>query len=283
MAKVAVVTDTIACLDPEKVSEYGIKMVPVSLNINGKPYRDLVDLSPDNFWKMFPTIKEFSTGAPPLDEYTSIFRELSRTTDSIVCTFVSKALSATFEVAVQAREMFLKDNPDVKIEIIDSRTAAGAQGFVTLEMARAAQSGKSLAEVVQVANDMIPRVRFVCAMETMKLLIKIGRAPKTAYMGELFQVKPIIGMVNNTGLVENLGRARGMEKTMLKLVELMEPYIDRTRPAHVNVHYSNSVADGEKLKELVTARFNCGELYFTPYSPVMCGAVGPVVAIAFYS
>ena len=108
-------------------------------------------------------------------------------------------------------------------------------------MARAAEAGKSLAEVVQVANDMIPRVRFVCALETLKLLIKIGRAPKTAYMGELFQVKPIIGMVNNTGLVENLGRARGMEKTMLKLVELMEQYIDRNKPAHVNVHYSNSI------------------------------------------
>lgn len=283
MTKVGIVTDTISCLTPEKVKEYGIRLVPVSLNINGKPYRDLVDLSPDDFWKMFPEIKEFNTGAPALAEYTSIFEEVSRTTDSIACTFVSKALSATYEAAVQARELFLKEHPNAKIEIIDSRTAAGAQGFVTLEMARAAEAGKSLAEVVQVANNMITRVRFVCALETMKLLIKIGRAPKTAYMGELFQVKPIIGMVNNTGLVENLGRARGMEKTMLKLVELAGQYLDHDKPAHVFVHYSNSVSDGEHLKELVTSKFNCEELYFTPYSPVMCGAVGPVVAIAFYS
>jgi DegV family protein with EDD domain len=283
MAKVGIVTDTISCLAPEKVEEYGIRQVPVSLNINGKEYRDLVDLSPDNFWKMFPGIKEFSTGAPALAEYTGIFQELGRTTDSIACTFVSKALSATCEAAIQARDLFLKENPGVKIEIIDSRTAAGAQGFVVLEMARAAQAGKNLAEVMQVAGEMIPKVRFVCALETMKLLIKIGRAPKTAYMGELFQVKPIIGMVNNTGLVENLGRARGLEKTMLKLVDLMKQYVDPRQPAHVMVHYSNSVADGEQLKKLVTSRFNCTELYFTPYSPVMCGAVGPVVAASFYS
>jgi DegV family protein with EDD domain len=283
MAKVGIVTDTIASLTPEQVKEYGIRRVPVSLNIDGKPYRDLVDLSPDDFWKMFPKMKEFGTAAPALAEYTNIFQEMSQTTDNIACTFVSKALSATYEVALQARDIFLKEHPNIKIEIIDSRTAAGAQGFMTLEMARAAEAGKSLAEVVQVANAMIPRVRFVCAMETLKLLIKIGRAPKTAYMGELFQVKPIIGMVNNTGLVENLGRARGMEKTMLKLVELMEQYVDRNKPAHVNVHYSNSISDGEKLKKLVTSRFNCAELYFTPYSPVMCGAVGPVVAVSFYS
>ena len=283
MAKVGIVTDTISCLDPEKVKEYGIRLLPISLNINQKSYRDLVDLSPDEFWKMFPDIKEFNTAAPAMAEYISIFEELSRTTESIACVLVSSALSATYEAAVQAREIFLKDHPGVKIEIIDSRTAAGAQGFITLEMARAAAAGKSLAEVVQVANDMVPRVRFVCALETLKLLIKIGRAPKTAYMGELFQVKPIIGMVNNTGVVENLGRARGMEKTMLKLVEMMEQYIDRSKPVHVSVHYSNSIEDGEQLKKLVTSRFDCAELYFTPYSPVMCGAVGPVVALAFYS
>jgi fatty acid-binding protein DegV len=74
-----------------------------------------------------------------------------------------------------------------------------------------------------------------------------------------------------------------MEKAMLKLVEIMGQYLDRDKPANVFVHYSNSISDGERLKELVTSRFHCRELYFTPYSPVMCGAVGPVIAVAFYS
>lgn len=282
MSKVAIVTDSISCLDPEKVKEYNIKQVPVSLIINGKTYRDLVDLKPDEFWKMFPEVREFSTGAPALEEYTKVFEELSKETDRIACTVVSKALSATNEAAVQASELFRKDHPDVKIEIIDSRTAAGAQGFVVLEMARAAAAGKSLEEVIDTAREMIPRVRFVCTLETLKLLIKIGRAPKTAYMGELFQVKPIIGMVNNTGIVENLGRARGMEKSMHKMVEIMGQYMDSSKPAHISVHYSNSIEDGEKFKKIITAKFQTSELYFTPYSPVMCGAVGPVIATAFY-
>ena len=63
MPKVGIVTDSISSLTPEKVKEYGIRIVPVSLNINGKSYRDLIDLTPDDFWKMFPGIKEFSTGA----------------------------------------------------------------------------------------------------------------------------------------------------------------------------------------------------------------------------
>ena len=283
MAKVGIVTDTIACITPEKIDEYGILRVSPVLNIDGKGYRDLVELDRDDFWKMYPGIKEFSTAAPALADYIKVFEELGKTTDSIACTFVSKALSATHEAALQARDMFLREHPNVTIEIIDSRTAAGAEGFIVLEMARAAEAGKNLQEIVTVANEMIPRVKFVCALETLKHLIKIGRAPKTAYIGELFHVKPIIGMVNNTGLVENLGRARGWEQTMLKMVELMESYIDRNKPVHINVHYSNSIADGEKLKNIVTARFNASEIYFTPYSTLMCGAVGPVIAVSFYS
>ncbi len=283
MAKVGIVTDTIACVPPEIIKEYGIRTVPLALNINGKPYRDQVDIKPEEFWKMFKDIKEFTTGAPPLTDFTDIFKDLSKTTNDIACTFVSKAFSATYEAAVQARDLFKKENPRVNFEIIDSRTAAGAQCFIVQEMARAAKAGKSLAEVVQIANSMVPRVKFVVTMETLKYLIKSGRAPKTAYMGELFQVKPIIGMVNNTGLVENLGRARGKEKALAKLVDLMGEYIDSSKPVHINVHYTNSIEDGEQLKKLVTSRFNCTEVYMTDYTPVMSGHTGPVVAVSFYS
>jgi len=283
MAKVGIVTDTIACLPPEKIKEYDIRIIPVALNINGKPYRDGVDIDPDGFWKMFPDVKEFTTGAPALSEYTDILADLKRTTDSIVCIFVSKALSAITEAGVQASNLFKRDNPGISIEIIDSRTAAGAEGFIVEEAARAASEGKKLAEVVQIAKDTIPKVKFVTIMETLKYLIRSGRAPKTAYMGELFQVKPIIGMLNNTGLVENLGRARGWEKAKAKLLEIIEGQIEAGQPVKVSVHYTSSRAEGEQLKQMVTSRFNCIETYFTPYTPVMSGHTGPVIAVSFYA
>ena len=283
MSKVGIVTDTINCLPAEIIKEYDIHVVPVALSINGQPYRDQIDITSDEFWKIFPDMKEFTTGAPPMGDYLSILSDLSKSTDSIMCVFVSKALSAINEAAVQAVEIFKTEQPGVNIEIVDSRTAAGAQGFIVLEAARAAQAGKSLAEVIQVAQDMILRAKFVTAMDTLKYLIKSGRAPKTAYIGELFQVKPLIGMVSNTGLVENLGRVNGKQKAMAKLVDLMKKYIDISKPIHLNVHYTNRIEDGEKLRDLVTSQLNCAEVFLTPYTPVMAGHTGPVVALSFYS
>jgi DegV family protein with EDD domain len=283
MAKVGIITDTIACLPPEKIKEYDIRIVPIAMTINGKPLRDQVDITPEQFWKQFNEVKEFTTGAPPMTDFTDIFKDLAKSTNNIACTFVSKALSATYEAAVQARDLFKKDNPNVNIELIDSRTAAGAQAFIAMEMGKASKAGKSLHDVVKAANDMIPKVKFFCAMETLKYLIKSGRAPKTAYMGELFQVKPIIGMVNNTGVVENLGRVRGKEKSFARMVEMIGEHADTSKPLYVFCHYTNSIEDGELLKKMVTDKYKCEEVYLTSYTPVMSGHTGPVVAVAFYS
>ena len=137
MSRVGIVTDSVSCLPAEVIKEYGIRVVPVGLSINGKAYRDQVDITPDEFWKMFPEIKELTTGTGPLGDYIEAFQGLAQSTDSIFCTFVSKGLSAIPEAAVQARERFKAENPNVTIEIIDSRTCLGAQGFIPfIEVAR---------------------------------------------------------------------------------------------------------------------------------------------------
>lgn len=283
MAKVGIVTDTTSCLPRELVKEYGIRIAPVGLVIGGQHYKD-TELTNEEFWRLFYAANgSSSTAAASPGDFASIFEELSQSTDSIVCIVVSKALSATFEAATQGKKLVQEKNPRVNIEIVDSRTSAGALGFVVLEAARAAKAGKSLDEVVQVANDMIPRVKFITAMDTLKYLIRTGRAPKKAVIGDLLGVKPIIGMVSNTGLVENLGRVRGKQKALAKIAELARQHIEPGKKVHAMFHYTDGVAAGETLRDIVTSQVDCDEVYLTPYTPVMASATGPVVAFAFYT
>ncbi len=283
MSKVGIITDTISCLPANLVKELNIHIVPVGLVIGRKQYKD-TELTNAEFWRLFYQTKEsITTAAVNPTDFADIYTEVARSTDSIVCIVVSGKLSATYQSAVKAAQIAMTDNPKLKIEVIDSTTAAGAEGFIVLEAARAAQAGKSLKEVVQIVKDMIPRVRFVTAMDTLKYLIKSGRAPKSAVLGDMMKVKPIIGMVSGTGLVESLGRARGRRKAMEKLLELMKEHIDTSKPVHLMVHYTDGVAPGEELRDIVTSSVDCSEIYLTPYTPVMASQTGPVVAISFYS
>ena len=284
MPKVGIVTDSTNCLPAELIKEYNIRVAPYHLIMEGKDYVDQIDMTPAEFWQRFRDLKEIpTTGVPGPGELVNIFTELAKSTDSIVCVDVSKAISAIYESVRVARETVMGKHPNLKIEYIDSKCSAGALGFIVLEAARAAQAGKSLSEVVKIAQDLVPKVKLIFALATLKYLIKGGRAPKTAYIGELLQVKPIIGFVNDTGLVQSLGKERGKRKAMLKLVDMVKNYADTDKPLHIIVHYTDRIEDGVELREMITSRYNCAEVYMTDLTPVMTVHTGPAVGLSFYS
>jgi len=253
--------------------------------MEGQDYRDQIDITPAEFWQRFNSLKEFpTTGVPGPAEVADIFTKLAESTDSIVCIHVSRTISAIYETVNAAKEIVKEKHPNLKIEYIDSKNSAGALGFMVLETARAAQAGKSLTEVTKIAQDLVPKVRFMFAPETLKYLIKGGRAPKTAVIGEILQVKPIISIDNDTGLVTSLGKERGKRKTMRKMVDMIKDYADVSKPLHIIVHYTNSIEDGIELREMITSRYDCtDDVFLTDLTPVMTAHTGPAVGLSFYS
>jgi DegV family protein with EDD domain len=284
MSKVGIVTDSTNCLPPELIKEYDVRVAPYHLILEGKDYRNQIEITPAEFWQRFGDLKEIpTTGVSGPGELANVFTELAKSTDSIVCIDVSRAISAIYESFKAARETAIEEHPNLKIEYVDSKSSVGALGFIVLEAARAAQAGKSLSEVVRTAQDLVSRVKWICALDTLKYLIKGGRAPKTAVIGEFLHIKPIIGFVNGTGLVSSLGKERGKRKSLLKLVDMVKDYADISKPLHVMAHFTNRIEEGEELKEMVTSRYNCAEVYMTDLTPVMTTHTGPAVGLSFYS
>jgi DegV family protein with EDD domain len=283
MSKVGIVADSSSCIPANFVKEFGIGIAPVGLIIDRKRYLD-TEITNEEFWKLFYQAKEIptTTGVNPSDFVTEYIK-LGESTDSILCTTVSSKMSIIYKSAVQAIELAREKYPNLKIEVIDSNTATGAHGFLAMEAARAAQAGKSLAEIVQIVKDMMPRVKLLMALDSLKYLIKGGRAPKTATLEETADIKPIMGVVSGTGMFENIGKAIGEQKALEKLIELMKEHIDISKPAHLIVHYTDNIAIAEKLRDMITSQIKCAEAHLSPFTPVASVHMGPSVAISFYS
>lgn len=61
MKKVAIVTDTTACIPQEQVAKYAIEVVPVELIFEDKVYRDGIDISPSEFYALLRQAKKLPT------------------------------------------------------------------------------------------------------------------------------------------------------------------------------------------------------------------------------
>ena len=283
MGSIGILTESIHGLPPELIKKYDIQVVPMGVVFNNKGYRDTVDITAADCYKLLKEIKSpGSTSTPSPGDFVNVFESLARKTDSIIYIGVSKALSATHDIARQAREMFQSDHPGIKIELIDSKNCIGAIGFLVLEAARAAESGKSLTETVEIVQSMIPRVKYLAVLDTLEGLVRIGRMPKSAVSDATANVRPIIGMTDNSGTVQNL-TAMPRQMALEKLVELAGKYLAPDKPVHAMVHYSEYRQEAEELKKLVTSRYNCVEFYMSEYTPAALCSTGLMTGLSVYS
>lgn len=257
--------------------------MPISLIINGHVYRDGVDITPTEVYRLVAANKNNpTTSSPSPGDFVQAYKELSKSADGIVCITICSDISMMFDSATKAKQMAQEEMPQIAINVVDSRTAGGAQGFVALTAARAAAAGKDLAQVTRTAELMIPRVNMIAVLDTLYYLAKAGRIPKiAAWAGSMLKINPILTFAHDgIGLLE---RARTKPRAVNRLMEIMQ---ERTKekPVHVNIMHANVAEEAARLKERIVSRFNCVELYVTDFAPTMGVQAGPgTLALAFYS
>jgi len=280
--KVAIVTDSLACLTRELVEEYEIGVVPLNIHFEGKVYKDWVDITPSQSYELFlKNPDSWGSSAPSPEDFLKAFREVSQQTKNILCVTISAKLSATYDAAQIAKEQAEAELPGTAIEVLDSQTTTAAEGFVALAAARAAVEGQNLAEVIKAAEEMRDRVRFFAFLDTVRHVYRSGRIPKIASQaGSILHIKPIL--TTSSGLVRFAGVARSKKSGVERLLKIMRDKVG-LRPVHVAVMHAYALDEGERLKERISSEFNCAELWLTEFSPVMGYACGTgTLGIAFY-
>lgn len=283
MRKVAIVTDSIACLTTELVQRYQIGIVPIMLLVQGKVYRDLVDMTPSQAYQLFLQDPDsFNTSPASPGHYLEAYREASKQAKNILCVTLSSKLSTGYDMAGVAKEQAQAEFPQIAIEVLDSQNVTAAEGFVALAGARAAAEGQELAEVVKASEAVRDKVSFIILLDTIRHVYRTGRIPKVAsQVGSMLNIRPIL--TTSAGLVRFKGIVRNREQGINRILQVMREKVGQS-PVHVAVMHAYAPEEAVRLKERVSAEFNCAELWITEFSPVMGYATGTgTIGFAFYA
>lgn len=280
MGKVAVIAESSCNLPAELIEAHGIHILPLRLCWQGEALRDGIDISAEEVYRRQEAEDYLPTTATinPA-ELLTLVNSLAGDADAAVAILLSQELTSSIGVANLVQGM----DPAVPLHVIDSRTAAMAQGFVVLEAARAAEGGADVQTVIGRAEEIAGRVHFFAVLETLKYLRRLGRVSLPAALAaSTLQMKPIIALLPGAGVVSSVARPRTWRKALKKLMALVDEEIG-DRPVHAAVSHGNRLAAAESVAEQMQARFDVRELYVNHLTPVMGVAAGPVVAVAFYT
>jgi DegV family protein with EDD domain len=281
--KVAIVTDTTACVPPEQVARYNIEVVPIQLIVEDKTYRDGIDINPTEFYALLRQAKRMpTTSSSSPDHYLEAYRRASLRAPSILCLTEPSKFSVMLNSARIAADIARNTLRSTAIEVLECTTAAAGQGLVALAAARAAALDKPLETVKEIAGNIMSRVNLLATLDTLQYLAKSGRVPQAAAMvNSILNIKPIFTL--NHSDAHTVALPRTMKSAINRMLKLMEPMMAKGRPLHVAVMHADALEQAMSFKNRIVSQFECREIFITEFTPVMGVHTGPgLIGVAFY-
>lgn len=280
MDKVSIMTDTISQISREIADQYDITIVPMGIIIDGKLYREN-DVDLPEYYKNLLQIKDKeklpTSSSISAGEFLEACRNLSKKANGIVYISHSIRLGMSSKAALEAKQRLQEEQPDIQIEVIDPATAVGAQMFIAIETAKAAAAGKSFTEVVGVAMNMIPKVKYIVLVDNLDYFSSGGRILDGRSWADVkVSTKALLETDNTTGKVHApLARYKTKTKAMEGLLELMkERYGDKK--LHIAINHANVPDEADYLKNRLSSQLKCVETYITEIYPVVGRHAGPL-------
>jgi len=266
---VRIVTDSIADLPSAVVKELGITVVPLLVRFGQKLYRDGVDMTADKFYKKLVRSKVFPvTSVPSPATFAGTYDKLAEETDEILVITISSELSGTRDVALQSVGLMKRK---CRLEVIDSRWATIAEGFIVMKAARAAKAGAKLDEVMKLTRKTIRRVDFRAAFDTLEYLRRGGRIGRAqALLGSMIKINPIITIKD--GIVDTAAKTRSRAKAIEHLYNFAKSY------SHIEEMAVEDTAcpdEAEALAERLGSVFPRERIYRLKTTPAIGTHTGP--------
>ena len=281
--RVAIVVDSAASVPAAFRDDPLTFVVPMRLHIGDEEFRDGVDVSPTEFYRLQRGhAGQTRTSAPTPGDFVEAFINASQVADYAVCITVSSTFSSSFQAAMLGRSEVRGAKVDLEIGVVDSRSAAGGQGLVAWEALKASDACASPEAVEAAAEETAERVRLLAFVDTLHYLWRGGRVPVIAHAAvSLLSLKPVFELRHSE--VATLARPRTARRAINRLVSLMADRVG-DRQVHAIVMHAQAPENAGRLSEILGEEFQCVELFQTEFTPVMGAHIGPgMVGAAFWA
>lgn len=251
MNDIKIICDSLSDVNKEYLEKYDIDVVPLTLILDGKEYRDSIDIKPEDFYKILREENAYpKTSQATYAQFKQIFDKYTKEGKKILYISGSAAATGTCQSAIMA-----KNDTEGEIYIYDTNNLTFGAGFFVVKAAEMINEGKNIDEVFEALDKIKEKYILMFSVDTLEYLKKGGRISSTkATVGSLLNIKPILEVKD--GLVSQVGQVRGKKNVINKMIDYIKDRLgDDLGQEEVYIGYSDDLKEREKLTEIAKEVF----------------------------
>ncbi len=274
---IRVVTDSTAYLQKDIIEKYGISVVPLSVEIKGKIYREGVDITDDEFYELLSKGFNVKTSQPTPNDFLETYKNILSEGDEIVSIHISSKLSGTVNAANAAKALLGTD----KITVIDSKSASEDLAYKVEKACELANEGKSRDEIEKYIEEYYFRVFGYFLPMDINYLKRGGRINN--FQHAVSSVMKLFFIVHlNEGRIDPLQIVRTEKKAKKELMNLVKRFSEKLGGIERGgVVFGENKEEGEEYRKEVS-EFLGINMRSARIGPVLGAHLGPrFLGIAF--
>lgn len=255
-----IVTDSSCDLPASLAEKLGIRVVPLSVFVEGKQYYNYLDgrdIAFEDFYQQMGQGKLVTTSAVNVELFKTIMESELLTGHDVLYIGFSSGLSGTYNAGRMAAAELREEYPNSTILTVDSLCASLGQGMLVYQAALQKAGGKSIEEVRDFCEETKLKICHWFTVDDLQQLKRGGRiSGATALIGTMLNIKPVLH-VDNEGKLISMSKARGRNGAIQALVDQMEKAAIEPEKQTIFISHGNCYDEAKRLAELVHERFGC--------------------------
>jgi len=277
-----IVTDsgTDLCLSPERLAELRIHVVPLIVTLDGKSYREGLDIEPEGFYRLLEESDSLpSTSQPSAGDFADIYTRLAAKDPDILSIHMSSGLSGTYNAAQAGAKLV----PEANVTHVDTKTLSAGSGWQVEAAARGARAGWPLEQILSLLKGISAATESLYTLKELKYLIHGGRISHLkGLLASLLNIKPLIGVEKVNGTYVQLGQARTFGRALQSVTKHMVSDHPSGSALRTQVLHANNPDGAARLREYVDQTFDCTWMPPGTLSLVLGAHTGPsMVGVAY--
>lgn len=250
--KFKIVADSCCDFDENGKKLDNIQIVPLTLHIGDTDIIDDETFDQLDFIKRvaeYPESPKSSCPSPGtyMEAYEGDY-------DCVFVVTLSGSLSGSWNSAEVGKKMYFEEHPDdkKKIHVFDSCSAsAGEARIATYIHELASTEGESFESIVEKVNAYKLEMKTFFVIETLETLRKNGRLTGLqAIVATVLNIKPVMSATDE-GVIIKLDQARGMEKALKKLAQIIADTIKNPESKVLAITHCNCPERAKWMKEQI--------------------------------